>query len=34
MEIAGKKILVTGGAGAIGKNLVEELLNKDRKSVV
>lgn len=34
MDIAGKKVLVTGGAGFIGSNLVDELVNRGNSVVV
>ncbi len=34
MELAHKRILVTGGAGAVGSNLVRRLLEKDPASIV
>ena len=34
MNIAGKRILVIGGAGLIGSHVVEELLKEDVKQVI
>ena len=34
MDIHGRKILVTGGAGLIGSHFVEELLKEDVKEVI
>ena len=33
-NLKGKKIIVTGGAGFIGSNIVEELLNNDAEVIV